>query len=169
MTLQEFNQLPEKEAFDALFTCCGSTEWARQMVAKRPYDSVENLKKYSDTVWLFSTAPDWMEAFHHHPKIGDIESLKKKFASTAAWASGEQSGVNDASAEVIEGLAKGNLEYERKFGFIFIVCATGKSASEMLAMLSTRLRNRKEDELQIAMNEQNKITHLRLAKLFALS
>jgi len=167
MTIQEFNQLPEQEAFNLVFKCCGSTEWAKQVVAKRPFDTLQNLKKYSDTVWLFSSPPDWLEAFHHHPKIGDIESLKKKFASTSEWASGEQAGVSQAATAVIEGLAKGNLDYERRFGFIFIVCATGKSAEEMLSMLLTRLKNRKEDELQIAMNEQNKITHIRLDKLFS--
>jgi 2-oxo-4-hydroxy-4-carboxy-5-ureidoimidazoline decarboxylase len=117
--------------------------------------------------WYECTEADWLEAFTHHPKIGDIDSLKKKFASTATWAAGEQSGAAAASQKVLEDLAKGNDDYEKKFGFIFIVCATGKTAEEMLQLLQDRLPNKKEDELKIAMDEQNKITKLRLEKLIA--
>lgn len=167
MTLSEFNQLPENEGFDALYKCCGSSDWAKQLLAKRPFSSIDSLKKESDLIWLFSQEPDWMEAFSHHPKIGDKASLEKKFASTRDWASGEQSGVNDASQQVIESLAIANADYERRFRFIFIVCATGKSASEMLRMIRERLKNHRQDELLIAMQEQNKITHIRLDKLFS--
>ncbi|HRH36175.1 MAG TPA: 2-oxo-4-hydroxy-4-carboxy-5-ureidoimidazoline decarboxylase [Catalimonadaceae bacterium] len=166
MTLSEFNQLDEQKAFDALFSCCGSSDWARQLLAKRPFNNLDALKKESDLIWLFSKEPDWIEAFSHHPKIGDKASLETKFAKTKTWAAGEQSGVDGADSDVIAELAKANADYERKFRFIFIVCATGKSAEEMLKMLKTRLNNKREQELLIAMTEQNKITHIRLDKLF---
>lgn len=167
MTITEFNTLPEKEAFKALFTCCGSAVWAQSLVEKRLFTSLEELKEISDILWEQATESDLMEAFSHHPKIGDVKSLEKKFASTAAWASGEQSGVNQASQEVIKKLANGNAQYEEKFGFIYIVCATGKSAPEMLEILEARLPNHRALELRVAAREQNKITHLRLDKLFS--
>jgi 2-oxo-4-hydroxy-4-carboxy-5-ureidoimidazoline decarboxylase len=127
-------------------------------------DMVEILEDAEEQWWKCSEA-DWKEAFAHHPKIGDVESLKKKFAATAQWASGEQSGVTTASQQTIEALAEGNRDYEEKFGYIFIVCATGKSAEEMLEILQSRLPNSPEDEIQIAADEQNKITKLRIEKL----
>lgn len=115
--------------------------------------------------WWKCNEDDWKEAFAHHPKIGDIESMKKKFASTAEWASGEQSGVQTASDKTLMALAEGNRQYEEKFGYIFIVFATGKSAEEMLQLLQERLKNDPEEEIQIAADEQNKITKLRIEKL----
>jgi 2-oxo-4-hydroxy-4-carboxy-5-ureidoimidazoline decarboxylase len=115
--------------------------------------------------WFQCSEQDWKEAFARHPEIGDVESLKKKFASTAEWASGEQSGVNTATQQTIETLAEGNRAYKKKFGYIFIVCATGKSGKEMLEILQSRMTNDPEDEIQVAADEQNKITKLRLEKL----
>ena len=106
-----------------------------------------------------------MEAFAHHPKIGDLKGLEEKFASTKAWAGAEQAGVQQAGKQIVEEMAKLNEDYEKKFGFIFIVCATGKTAEEMLALLQSRLPNNYKEELRIAMMEQNKITRLRLHKL----
>lgn len=166
MTLAEFNQLPENKAYELLFSCCGSSEWTRQTLARRPFSSVDHLKKESDLVWLFSREPDWLEAFSHHPRIGDKKALAEKFKDDR-WASKEQSGMDGAETDVLEALAQANLDYERKFRFIFIVCATGKSAQEMLRLLKDRLNNKREQELLVAMQEQNKITHLRLEKLFA--
>jgi 2-oxo-4-hydroxy-4-carboxy-5-ureidoimidazoline decarboxylase len=167
MTLDSFNELPEKEAFDSLFACCGSTTWAKQMAGCRPFSTVSELKTTADRIWEETTETDWLEAFTHHPKIGDTESLKKKFAATASWASSEQSAVQEAGMEVLEKLAQGNRDYEAKFGFIFIVCATGKTAPEMLALLEARLPNKKDEELRIAAGEQHKITHIRIDKLFS--
>jgi 2-oxo-4-hydroxy-4-carboxy-5-ureidoimidazoline decarboxylase len=107
-----------------------------------------------------------LEAFEHHPKIGDINSLKEKYPNTKEWASDEQAGINVASEEVLHAVAKGNEDYEKKFGYIFIVCATGKSAGEMRQILESRLMNNPDEEIQIAAEEQNKITKLRLEKLF---
>jgi len=130
-----------------------------------PADDLVELLEDAEEQWWKCSKEDWKEAFAHHPKIGDVESVKKKFASTAQWASGEQSGVNTASQKTIEALAEGNKKYESKFGYIFIVCATGKSAGEMLEILESRLPNDPEDEIEIAADEQNKISKLRLEKL----
>ena len=130
-----------------------------------PIDDMVELLDDAEDEWYKCSPEDWKEAFSHHPKIGDIDSLKKKFASTANWAMGEQSGTSTASEETIKALAKGNKEYEGKFGYIFIVCATGKSADEMLAILNSRLPNDPKKEIEIAADEQNKITRLRLEKL----
>lgn len=159
MTAQNFK--------DEIFKCCGSTFWAQKLAEKFPFSSKEELKIESDKIWFSLSENDWKEAFTHHPKIGDVESLKKKFASTANWASGEQSGVQSAEEQTLIELKNGNEEYEKKFGYIFIVCATGKSAEKMLVILKSRLNNSPQEEIKIAMQEQNKITHLRIDKLFA--
>ncbi len=166
MRIGEFNSLERKEQFDCLFRCCGSGNWANKLCDKTPFSSIGQLLEISDEIWSESSEADAMEAFSHHPKIGDITNLEKKFASTKEWAGNEQSGVNSAKKETLQNLAIGNAEYEKKFGFIFIVCATGKSADEMLALLNERLPNDFNTELKIAMSEQNKITHIRLKKLF---
>ena len=136
------------------------------MLARRPFESDEAVLQAADDVWEELGREDYLEAFSHHPKIGaDIESLRKKFQSTAAWSSGEQAGVSMADEETLRGLAKGNIDYEARFGYIFIVCATGKSAGEMLALLRARLPNPPDRELAIAAGEQAKITRIRLEKL----
>ena len=134
-----------------------------------PADDLVELLEDAEEQWFKCSESDWKEAFSHHPKIGDTASLKKKFSSTAQWASGEQSGVNAASQQTIEALAEGNRKYEDKFGYIFIVCATGKTAEEMLEILTSRLSNDPKDEIEIAADEQNKITKLRLEKLLDVS
>ena len=167
MTLNEFNALPAAEAQEALMRCCGSTNWATQTVAQRPFEQLSTLKTAADAVWAGCSEADFLEAFSHHPKIGDVSELEKKFASTAKWSEGEQgNAVGTADASVLQALKAGNDAYDDKFGFIFIVCATGKSAAEMLALLNARLPNDRATELQNAAEEQRKITHLRLAKLF---
>jgi len=165
MTLHELNTLPPEKLKEALTKCCGASAWVNRMLTFFPVDDLVELLEDAEAQWYQCTEQDWREAFTHHPKIGDIESLQKKFANTAQWASGEQAGVNAASQETLIALAKGNQEYEAKFGYIFIVCATGKSAEEMLALLEARLPNFPQEEIQIAADEQNKITKLRLEKL----
>jgi 2-oxo-4-hydroxy-4-carboxy-5-ureidoimidazoline decarboxylase len=167
MTIQEFNVLPHIEAKTELIKCCGSGTWAERLLSERPFDSIEELKNCSDKIWTLLDENSWKEAFSHHPKIGDMESLKKKFASTANWAVKEQAAVKTAGIETLNALEKGNMDYENKFGFIFIICATGRSASEMLDALNSRINNSQSTELKIAVQEQNKITHLRLNKLFS--
>ena len=165
MTLHELNTLNKQHLIEELMKCCGSSSWVKKMLPFIPADDMIELLEDAEEQWWQCNEEDWKEAFSHHPKIGDIDSLKKKFASTATWASGEQSGVAVASEETIQALAEGNRLYEEKFGYIFIVCATGKSADEMLEILQSRLKNKPEEEIQIAADEQNKITKLRIEKL----
>ncbi len=167
MTLHELNILSKEELKQTLFKCCGSDNWVEKMLTIFPVDDLVELLEDADEKWWQCSEEDWLQAFTHHPKIGDIESLQKKFASTAQWAAGEQSVAALASYEVLEKLAKGNDDYEKKFGFIFIVCATGKSAEEMLQLLNARLPNSRKDEIQNAADEQSKITKLRIEKLLA--
>lgn len=156
----------EAEAADALTRCCGASRWVRAMLARRPFGSNESLHAAADEAWATMEHADILEAFDHHPRIGaDLSALREKFASTASWAGGEQGSVADASEETLHALRDGNVAYEARFGHIFIVCATGKSAAEMLALLQARLPNEPADELRIAAAEQAKITHLRLDKI----
>ena len=166
MNIESFNLLSLKEKKYALFKCCGSSKWSVQLAGKN-FSSLDKLKSESDRIWNSLSEEDWLEAFSQHPKIGDVESLKKKFSSTAQWAANEQRGVQDANTQVLEELQDYNNLYEKKFGYIFIVCATGKSAEEMLDLLKKRLINNPDFERRVAAEEQNKITHLRLDKLFA--
>jgi 2-oxo-4-hydroxy-4-carboxy-5-ureidoimidazoline decarboxylase len=167
MTLDAFNHLPGEERHKQLFNCCGSKTWAGRMMVLFPFASLDSLLEAAADEWQQCGVDDWMEAFGHHPKIGDIASLEKKFASTAAIAGGEQSSVRHATPETLQALAAANTEYEARFGFIFIVCATGKSAVEMLELLQDRLNNSRDAEIVNAMREQQKITALRLQKIIS--
>jgi len=135
------------------------------MVGARPFASEQELSDRAEQSFNDLTRADWMDAFAAHPKIGDIKSLKEKYGSTKNWAENEQAGAHGISDEVAQDLASSNEEYFRKFGYIFIVCATGKTADEMLSMLKVRLNNDSDNELPIAAGEQKKITYLRLGKL----
>lgn len=165
MSLERLNQMSESDATEALRTCCAAERWVQGMVASRPFDSVEDLHAKADGLWPSLTTEDWLEAFEAHPKIGDVSSLKAKFANTHDLASGEQSTAALASDETLQRLKYGNDAYLEKFGFIFIICATGKSADEMLLRLEERIDNTRADEIVNAGREQAKITHLRLDKL----
>jgi 2-oxo-4-hydroxy-4-carboxy-5-ureidoimidazoline decarboxylase len=167
MTPSELDALSETEAAEALRRCCGASRWVAAMVAARPFGSVGRLFIAADSAWEQCGPADWFEAFEHHPRIGDIEGLRRKFSDTAAWASGEQAGAARADEATLAALAAGNAAYEARFGHIFIVCATGKRADEMLAMLNARLANEPETEARIAAAEQHKITRIRLEKLLA--
>ncbi len=167
MTLDELNRLTKEEAIAAFARCCGTRRWGERMAESRPFASPAALFDEADRIWSALGEADWREAFVHHPRIGGVDDLRKKFGSTAAWASGEQSGVQGASEEVLKGLADGNARYEKRYGHIFLVCATGKSAAEMLAILESRMNHSPEEELRIAAGEQAKITRIRLEKLLA--
>ena len=134
------------------------------MLTHRPFGSDEQLLALARLEWFALAPDDWREAFRHHPKIGDRESLRARFPKTAHLSSAEQRGVSDASDATLDALAEGNRVYEEKFGCIFIVCATGKSAEELLALLCHRLNNEPQEELLIAADEQAKITELRLRR-----
>jgi OHCU decarboxylase len=156
LDLDRFNSLPAGEAEEALLACCGSTLWARRMAESRPFEDLTGVQKKSDAVWRSLDGDDWREAFAAHPRIGE---------QGGRWSEQEQAGALDATAETLAELIAANQEYEARFGHIFIVCATGKSAAQMLSLLRHRLDNDRSIELQIAAEEQRKITNLRLEKL----
>jgi 2-oxo-4-hydroxy-4-carboxy-5-ureidoimidazoline decarboxylase len=145
------------EARTLLAGCCGSTRWVDAMLARRPFGSMTALLESAASIWRGLSEADWLEAFSHHPRIGD--------KGADGVASREQSGVASASEEIIRQLADANREYEARFGYIFIICATGKSAASMLGALRDRLGNEAVTELRIAAEEQLKITQLRLRSL----
>lgn len=162
------NGMTDDEARQALLRCCASRRWAEGMLARRPFESLAGLEATADWLWWKLERADWLEAFAGHPRIGgDIDQLRRKFQSTSGWSEAEQSGVADASEATLQALAQGNRDYEARFGYIFIVCASGKSASEMLALLQGRLGHGAPEELLIAAEQQRQITRLRLRKLEA--
>jgi 2-oxo-4-hydroxy-4-carboxy-5-ureidoimidazoline decarboxylase len=165
MTLHELNILPKEQLEKELYRCCGSKRWVEKMLPFIPAEDMVELLEDAEEQWWKCDEADWKEAFAQHPRIGDSESLQKKFASTADWASSEQGGMAHAAEDTIHALLKANKAYEDKFGYIFIVCATGKSAEEMLGMLHARMQNNPDEEIRIAADEQNKITKLRIEKL----
>lgn len=165
MSLQALNDLNKVQLAALLARCCGSSRWVEEMQSLFPFADKALLFKYAASVWYGCDESDWKEAFTHHPAIGDMASLEKKFAATADWAAGEQVAVKQSSQQVLAALSEANQLYKRKFGYLFIVCATGKSAEEILKLLKGRLNNQPEDEIKIAMEEQHKITILRLEKL----
>lgn len=165
MTLHELNTLPKDQLKEELTKCCGSSAWVERMLPFFPADDLVELLEDAEEQWYHCSEEDWKEAFSHHPKIGDTSSLKEKFSSTAEWAAAEQKAAGNASPETMEALAEANRQYEMKFGYIFIVFASGKSAKEMLKILQSRLTHEPKAEIQIAAEEQNKITRFRLEKL----
>jgi 2-oxo-4-hydroxy-4-carboxy-5-ureidoimidazoline decarboxylase len=164
MHLEALNRALPTEAEDLFSRCCGCRAWAAAMAAGRPYDHLAAVHAAADALWAAQDEAGRLEAFAAHPRIGDVDSLRAKYQDTKAWASGEQASVAAADETVLLALAEGNRAYEKKFGFIFIVCATGKSAAEMLALLQARLPRTRTEELDAAAAEQIKITHLRLDK-----
>ena len=165
MNLSTINGWPEAEATAAFERCCGSSRWSERMARLRPFTSEEALLDAAERTWWELDRADWLEAFAAHPRIGDLNALMAKFAATAAWSAREQAGVDAAPEDVLQALAVGNERYRERFGYIFIVCATGKSAEEMLAILRERLSNDPDREIRVAAAEQARITRLRLEKL----
>jgi OHCU decarboxylase len=156
LTLHELNALPSGRVEEALLACCGSRRWARAVAARRPFASREALLTAADEVWGALGPDDWLEAFAAHPRIGE---------RAAGWSAGEQAAAAGAASTTVVRLAEANREYEARFGHIFIVCATGRGAEEMLGALEARMQNEPGAELRIAAAEQAKITRLRLDKL----
>lgn len=154
--------LSEPGAREALRRCCASGAWVEGMLARRPFGDDRALFETADEVWRGLGPDDWLEAFAAHPRIGERE---RRDSPTAEWSGEEQSGVGTAEAATRRALADGNRAYEEKFGHVFLICATGKSAGEMLAALEERLENDPGTELRVAAEEQRKITRLRLEKL----
>ena len=164
MNLVDLNKCDIKHAQIELLKCCGSTKWVENILAARPYSSVANLFELAEKIWLELSKDDYLEAFAAHPKIGQSK-IPEKAKNTENWTQKEQAGMMSADVQTKLELVKQNRKYEEKFGYIFIVCATGKSASGMLELLRIRLENSSETELKIAAGEQMKITNLRLNKM----
>jgi OHCU decarboxylase len=160
----KLNRLGAEEARAALLACCGSARWAAEVEALRPFWDTGQLLNIGRRVWRELDTEDRLEAFRAHPKIGESKAAKETGEEARRWAEGEQSRARDAAAETLDALASANREYEERFGFIFIVCATGKTAEEMLGLLRARLGNERETELRVAAEEQWRITELRLKK-----
>ena len=163
------NSLTADEAATELLQCCGSKRWAAAVAKQRPFPNGENLLTASNDIWWSLDQSDWLEAFRSHPRIGEKKAAGKVTAQSQQWSGQEQSGVANASPGTTSSLAALNEAYEQKFGFIFIICATGKTSDEMLAALRERLQHDAHAELPIAAAEQNKITELRLKKLLTSS
>jgi OHCU decarboxylase len=161
--LSAWNQADEAGATETMLACCAARRWAQGMVALRPFSNAESLSHTADEVWSTMEEPDWLEAFAAHPRIGERKApAAETIAST--WSKREQSSTATAPQRVLADLAARNREYEEQFGFTYIVCATGKSAEEMLAILQRRLGNKRETELREAAEQQRQITQIRLGK-----
>jgi OHCU decarboxylase len=165
-TLEAWNQAGARAALDAMLACCGSRRWATAMIGLRPIGSIAELSEAADRVWNAMEESDWLEAFACHPRIGEDHSVHGN-AQSATWSREEQSATGGAQKVVLQELAAGNLAYERQFGFTYIVCAMGKSAEEMLEILTRRLSAGKAEELREAGEQQRQIMQIRLGRWLA--
>ena len=163
--LSQLNSLSPADAQAEFLKCCGATRWAKAMTDARPFTSLESLLTKADEIWQSLGETDRREAFRAHPKIGERKAVATQSQQAADWSAQEQSQAQQAAAETRTATAQGNKLYEKRFGFIFIICASGKSAEEILESLTERLANDAGTEMRIAAAEQGKITQLRLKKL----
>ena len=164
---EHLNALPAERAEGELLACCASREWARRMAAARPFRDAAELLERADTVWWSLGEADWHEAFRGHPRIGERKAAAGQGDRERAWSAGEQAGMDRAAEDTRRAMEEGNRAYEERFGHIYLVCATGRSADEMLDLLHARLANDPETEMRVAAGEQARITRLRLEKLLA--
>lgn len=163
--MAELDIMPATRAAELLASCCGASRWVERMVARRPFGSLGALRTAADEIWRALEPRDWREAFSHHPRIGERAGAMPQGERGSAWSAKEQSGMETAAVDVRQALAQANREYEKRFGYVYIVFASGKGADEMLAMCQARLQNDPEDEILVASEEQRKIMQLRLARL----
>jgi OHCU decarboxylase len=163
--LERLNSLATDDAVAEFLKCCGSKSWARRMASERPFTSLAELVETGERIWWSLESADWLEAFLSHPKIGEQKAVAPTALEAQQWSEDEQAGIRNSAEQTTAALAELNRTYEEKFGYIFIVCASGKSSEEMLTILRQRSRNSTEEELPIAAAEQAKITQLRLGKL----
>jgi 2-oxo-4-hydroxy-4-carboxy-5-ureidoimidazoline decarboxylase len=166
-TLENWNRLPQVDAMHVILPCNGSRAWAIGVVNLRSFNTPEGLFAASDRVWNALPASDWQQAFDSHPRIGEHKA-KSATSESLKWSAGEQAAANPDD-QVKAALAAANQAYEQKFGRIFIVCATGKSAAEMLAILNRRMTNDPATELREAAEQQRQITQLRLRKWLGIA
>ncbi|HEU0015511.1 MAG TPA: 2-oxo-4-hydroxy-4-carboxy-5-ureidoimidazoline decarboxylase [Longimicrobium sp.] len=167
--IARLNRLPAHEAEAELLTCCGSRRWAREMAAQRPFADADELMEAADRTWWGLPREDWLEAFRAHPRIGERRAERAQTGREQGWSRGEQAGMDSAADETRRALAEGNRAYEERFGHIYLVCASGRGADELLSILRSRLGNDPETELRVAAEEQRRITRLRLEKLLAMT
>lgn len=161
--LEAWNKADQQAATDAMLACCASRRWAAGMIASRPIPNVTTLSGAADRIWAAMEELDWLEAFAAHPRIGGRQAAEAS-AMSKAWSQQEQAGASGASPNQMRELAEGNAKYEQRFAFTYIVCATGKSAEEMLAVLNRRLANDRMAELREAAEQQRQIMQIRLGK-----
>ncbi len=162
----KLNRISREEAYAELLKCCGSTRWAREVAALKPFWDVTQVLILGHRVWTELSAEDWLEAFRAHPKIGETKAAAAVSEQERRWAEGEQARAQEAADETRAALSEANREYEERFGFIFIICASGRTAEEILAALRRRMNNERDAELRVAADEQWNITELRLRKFF---
>jgi 2-oxo-4-hydroxy-4-carboxy-5-ureidoimidazoline decarboxylase len=167
MTLNDLNRLTQDAAIKWFEQCCASEKWCLAMVESRPYEDCDHMLKEAQNIWQNLQEGDFLQAFLAHPMIGNVDSLRKKYANTLTIASNEQSGTSQASEATLSELSTLNQQYLTRNGFIFIICASGLSAEAMLNKLKQRINNDRYTELTIAASEQIKITLLRLEKSLA--
>jgi OHCU decarboxylase len=160
--------MSEAQATALLTGCCGASRWVSAMVARRPFRGHGALLAAADEIWRSLRASDWLEAFAHHPRIGEQQSAVAQTETGQTWSAGEQAGMNSAGESLRRELAAVNREYEDRFGYIYVVCAAGKAAEELLEAARRRLANEPDVELATAAEEQRKITHNRLDQLLGL-
>lgn len=160
--LEAWNNADEQTAKNSMLACCGAHRWAAAMVALRPIASVPELSEAADQVCSTMAEVDWLEAFASHPRIGECKASSGSGAP--AWSEQEQAGTQSAAQNAMRELAEGNVAYEQRFGFTYVVCATGKTADEMLAILNRRLSNDRMAELREAAEQQRQIMQIRLGK-----
>jgi 2-oxo-4-hydroxy-4-carboxy-5-ureidoimidazoline decarboxylase len=165
--LARWNSLTREEAVSEILPCCGSKAWAASMASKRPAQDEATLLATSDAIWGTLLEEDWLEAFRSHPRIGESRAEQAAPVRSSEWSEQEQQKAAAADEAMKNALKWGNREYELKFGRIFIVCATGKSASEILEILRRRLQNDPATELRQAAEEQRQIMQIRLRKWLA--
>jgi len=163
--LELWNAATTEQAAEQILPCNGSRAWAEQMAALRPFATPFDLTCTADIIWRSLPASDWQQAFDSHPRIGEHKA-KAATAESLKWSADEQSAANP-DEQIKAALAEGNRAYEQKFGRIFIVCATGKSAAEMLTILNQRMANDPATELREAAEQQRQITQVRLRKWLA--
>lgn len=165
LSVAELDALADARAAEALRACCGAPNWVSAMLARRPFRTRDALLEAADDAWSRLGPSDWLAAFAHHPRLGERQAAARVTETATSWSAAEQAGTRTATSQLAAALAAANRAYEERFGFIFIVCATGLSAADMLAALERRLENDPDSELRVAAAEQRKITRLRLEKL----
>lgn len=164
--LAAWNEADKEKAQFEMITCCGAPRWAAEMVARRPFVSVGEVTAVADQIWSTMREADWLVAFACHPRIGERTAAHAS-AQSAAWSRQEQASASGASTSTLTELGDLNVRYEQRFGFTYIVCATGKSADEMLDILKHRLSNERAAELREAAEQQRQIMQIRLRKWLA--